>query len=193
MRLEEIDAGDTLGHRALIGFISLVSGMRLPDAARVAFYHQEFLGGTLGSWTQATMRGPSDWRIGERELMAALVAKWNSCAFCTGAHSAIAAKDIDPSLVQAAMNDFEAADISPKLKAMLKFLQKMTREPVTLTAADARSVLQTGVTKQALEDGIAVGALFNIVTRYADALSFAMPSSEEFDKAAVMLLKRGYG
>jgi hypothetical protein len=27
MRLEEIDAGDTLGHRALIGFISLVSGM----------------------------------------------------------------------------------------------------------------------------------------------------------------------
>jgi alkylhydroperoxidase family enzyme len=125
--------------------------------------------------------------------MAALVAKWNSCAFCTGAHSAIAAKDIDPSLVQAAMNDFEAADISPKLKAMLKFLQKMTREPVTLTAADARSVLQTGVTKQALEDGIAVGALFNIVTRYADALSFAMPSSEEFDKAAVMLLKRGYG
>ena len=76
---------------------------------------------------------------------------------------------------------------------MLKFLQKMTREPVTLTATDARSVLQTGVTKQALEGGIAVGALFNIVTRYADALSFAMPSSEEFDKAAVMLLKRGYG
>jgi len=193
MRLEEIDAGDTLGHRALIGFISLVSGMRLPDAARVAFYHQEFLGGTLGGWTQATMRGPSDWRIGERELMAALVAKWNSCAFCTGAHSAIAAKDLDPSLVQAAMSDFEAADISPQLKAMLKFLQKMTREPVTLTAADARSVLQAGVPKQALEDGIAVGALFNIVTRYADALSFAMPSSEEFDKAAVMLLKRGYG
>jgi uncharacterized peroxidase-related enzyme len=192
MRLNEIDRGDTLGHRALIGFISLVSGMRLPDAARVAFYHQDFLGGTLGGWTQATMRGPSEWRIGERELMAALVAKWNSCAFCTAAHSAIATKDLDPVFVQGAMVDFDGADMHPPMKAMLRFLRKMTLEPAALTGGDARSVLDAGVTKQGLEDGIAVGALFNIVTRYADALAFAMPTSEEFDKAAVMLLKRGY-
>lgn len=37
-----------------------------------------------------------------------------------------------------------------------------------------------------------MGTLFNIMTRYADALGFAMPTTEEFDKAAVMLLKRGY-
>ncbi len=33
MRLPEIDRGDGLGSRLLIGFISTVSGMRLPDAA----------------------------------------------------------------------------------------------------------------------------------------------------------------
>ena len=192
MRLAEIDRGDTFGHRSLIGFISLVSGMRLPDAARVAFYHQDFLGQTLGGWTQATMRGVSDWRVGERELMAGLVAKWNSCAFCTGAHSAIAAKDLPGPLVDAAMADFETADLSPGLEAMLRFLQKMTRDPDSLTPADARAVLEAGVALQAFEDGIAVGTLFNIVTRYADALGFAMPTTEEFDKAAVMLLKRGY-
>jgi hypothetical protein len=40
---------------------------------------------------------------------------------------------------------------------------------------------------------MAVCALFNIVTRYADALGFALPTLGEFDKAAGMLLKRGYG
>jgi hypothetical protein len=38
-----------------------------------------------------------------------------------------------------------------------------------------------------------VGTLFNIITRYADALGFAIPSAEGFDRAAAMLLKRGYG
>jgi hypothetical protein len=31
-----------------------------------------------------------------------------------------------------------------------------------------------------------------IVTRYADALDFAMPTPQEFERAAKMLLKRGY-
>jgi hypothetical protein len=37
-----------------------------------------------------------------------------------------------------------------------------------------------------------VDTLFNIITRYAGALDFALPSAEEFDRVANMLLKRGY-
>ena len=43
MRLREIDRGDGVFNSLLISFISLVSRMRLPDAARVAFYHKGFL------------------------------------------------------------------------------------------------------------------------------------------------------
>lgn len=139
------------------------------------------------------MRGPSEWRIGERELMAALVAKWNSCRFCVGAHRAIAAKDLPKAVVDAALTDFEASPLSPQMKAMLRFLQRMTLQPGHLTADDARSVLRAGVSRPSFEDAVAVAALFNIVTRYADALAFAMPTDDEFDKAAGMLLKRGYG
>ncbi len=57
MRLPEIDRGDGFANRLLINFISMVSGMRLPDAARVAFYHKKFFGVSMGAWTQATMRG----------------------------------------------------------------------------------------------------------------------------------------
>jgi hypothetical protein len=41
-------------------------------------------------------------------------------------------------------------------------------------------------------DAIPVGTVFGIVTRYAEALDFAIPTPEEFESAANMLLKRGY-
>jgi uncharacterized peroxidase-related enzyme len=192
MRLSEIDRGDGFVNRLLIGLISIMSRMRLPDAARVAFYHKEFFGVPMGAWTHAAMRGPSLWSVGERELMAAMVAKWNTCAFCVGAHGAIAAKEMQRPLVDAALADFRTAPISGSLKATLAFLEIMTLRPVTLTAEDAKAVFRAGVNAEALTDAVAVGALFNIVTRYADALDFAIPTSDEFDRAAIMLLKRGY-
>jgi hypothetical protein len=49
------------------------------------------------------------------------------------------------------------------------------------------------VTREALTDAIAVACLFNIITRYADVLDFAIPTADEFARAGGMLLKRGYG
>src|ERR1700740_669291 len=141
MRLHDIERGDGVFNRLLIGFISFVTRMRLPDAARVAFYHREFFSAPMGAWTQAAMRGPSSWSVSERELMAALVAKWNSCAFCVGAHGAVAAKEIQQSAVDAALADFRTAPISENLKATLAFLEILTLRPMDLTAEDARAVL----------------------------------------------------
>lgn len=192
MRLPEVERGDSLRHRMLIATISRVSGMRLPDAARVAFYRQDFAGPSIGAWTQKTMRGPSGWSVSERELMAAMVATWNSCPFCIGAHSAVAVRGMDKDLLDAALADYRTARIPEKLKAALVFIEKMTRTPDDLTKDDARAALKAGVTRNELEDAAAVAALFAIVTRYANALDFDIPTPDNFDKAAGMLLRRGY-
>jgi uncharacterized peroxidase-related enzyme len=192
MRLREIERGDGLVNRLLIRFISIVSRMRLPDAARVAFYHKEFFGTPMGDWTQAAMRGPSPWSVAERELMACMVAKWNACAFCVGAHGAVAANEMQRPAVNEVISDFHAAPISGRLKSALAFLEVMTLCPKDLKAEHAKAALSAGVSAEALIDAIAVGALFGIVTRYADALDFEMPTPEEFERAANMLLKRGY-
>jgi uncharacterized peroxidase-related enzyme len=191
MRLREVERGDGVANRVLIKFISVVSRMRLPDAARVAFYHRDF-GGPLNAWTHATMRGPSMWTVSEREMMATMVAKWNSSAFCMGAHRSIATKQLSPALVDDILEDFRTAPIANGLKETLAFLEKMTMRPRDLTPADARSVLRAGVTGEALTDAIAVAALFNVISRYADALDFEIPTPEEFDRAGDFLLKRGY-
>lgn len=192
MRLTEVERGDSTWHRVLIGMISRVSGMRLPDAARVAFYDQGFAGPTLGEWTQRTMRGPSSWSISERELMAACVAAWNSCPFCVGAHGAIAVRGLDRDVVERTLADYATAPISGRLRAALTFVEKMTREPDALTAADVEAAHRAGIDAGALRDAAAVAAVFNVITRYANALDFAIPTEEEFDKSAGMLLRRGY-
>ena len=91
--------------------------MRLPDAARVAFYHKDFFSVPMGAWTQAAMRGPSPWSVAERELMACMVAKWNACAFCVGAHGAVAAKEMQGPAIDEVISDFRTAPISRSLKA----------------------------------------------------------------------------
>lgn len=41
--------------------------------------------------------------------MAAMVAKWNSCTFCVGAHGAIAAKEMPRRLVDDTLGNFRGA------------------------------------------------------------------------------------
>ena len=189
MRLVEVERGDRPVWRLLIWFISLVSGMRLPDAARIVLYHRQFFGDPMSRWTHMAMRGASDWTVGERELMAAMTAKWNACQFCVGAHGAIAARVLGRPVVDAALQDVQ---LPARLRATLAFLEVLTRTPDTLTPEDARRVLRQGISPQALEDAIAVAALFNVIGRCADALDYEVPGDTDFDRAAKRLLARGY-
>lgn len=192
MRLPEVERGDGLRTRALIRIISLALGARLPDAARVAFYHKDFVGGPLGAWTQAAMRGPSEWSVAERELMAAMVATWNTCPFCIGAHRAIAVRGMDKAVADACLADYHTAPIPEPLRATLAFLEVLTLRPDELRAGHAQAAIDAGVTRRQLTDAAAVAAVFNTITRYANALDFTIPTDAEFDKAAAMMLKRGY-
>ena len=196
MRLPEVERGDRLRWRLLIQFISLMSGMRLPDAARIVFYHKEFFGDPLSLWTHMAMRGASEWTVGERELMAAMTANWNACAFCVGAHGAIAARVLGRPTVDLALAGAGRTELPPglpaRLRATVAFLEDLTRTPDTMTAHDAQTVLRQGITPEALEDAIAATALFNIIGRCADALRYDMPSARDFDRAAKRLLAQGY-
>ena len=81
MRLRRLDHGHRLPQKLLIGLIGLVNRRRAPDIIRTLFYRPEFLGRPLSAWTQAVMRGPSEWSVAERELFAAFTSKLNQCVF----------------------------------------------------------------------------------------------------------------
>ena len=61
--------------------------------------------------------------------MACMIAKWNACAFCVGAHGAVAAKEMQRPAVDEVFSDFRTAPISERLKPALAFLEVMTLRP----------------------------------------------------------------
>jgi alkylhydroperoxidase family enzyme len=75
---------------------------------------------------------------------------------------------------------------------MLGFLEKLTLAPEALSADDARTLRNDGLSESAIEDAIHVCVLFNVYDRLADAFDFDIPDRRGFAASASMLLKRGY-
>ena len=75
---------------------------------------------------------------------------------------------------------------------MLEFLEKLTRRPESVGPADAKSVLDAGVSAQAFVDALYVQAMFQFITRCADAFSFEIPPDAAFLSSAKTLLRFGY-
>jgi hypothetical protein len=80
MRLHVVERGH-VPDRLLYGVIRTLSGFRAPDVVRTLRYRKAFFGAAHGAHTQASMRGPSSWSVGERELFAAFVSRLNHCHF----------------------------------------------------------------------------------------------------------------
>jgi len=192
MRLEVLNRGYGPGTKLLFAAIRLFSRHPVPDAAKLVFYRPDFYGSRAKEFTHEAMRGPSPWSVGDRELMAAYVSKVNECAFCIGAHTATAGQAYqDGSKVAAVLADLESAPVEGGLRATLRMLGKLTREG-KVGAEDMRQVLSAGVSRQQIEDALAVCAAFNTTDRLADAFGFEMLSPESFEAGAKYLLKRGY-
>lgn len=192
MRLQILDSGHSFGTKVLFALIRTVSRQPVLDVVKLVRYRTDFYGTPMSAVTQETMRGPSAWSIGDRELMAAFVAKTNQCEFCLKAHSAVAQRAYgDRKTVSKALADPNTAAIEEPLRATLFMLGKLTREH-TLSADDMRAVLAAGASRQQIEDALAVCFSFNVIVRLAGAFGFSVPGSGAFDAGAKYLLSRGY-
>ena len=138
------------------------------------------------------MRGPSDWSVGDRELMAAIVSKANASPFCIAAHTATSSLWYrDAAKVAATLDDLDNAPVEEPLRATLRMLAKLTSEN-TIDADDIRAVLAAGATPAQIEDALAVGLAFGITARLANAFDFDIASPAAMNAGAAHLLRRGY-
>lgn len=81
MRLDALDHGHKLPEKAFLGVIRLTSRQSAPDVVKLLLYRRDFFGDPINEAFEAAMRGPSDWSVGDRELMASFVSKANECEF----------------------------------------------------------------------------------------------------------------
>jgi AhpD family alkylhydroperoxidase len=193
MRLAILDAGHDLGTKALFALIRTVSREPVLDVIKLVKYRPDFYGKRMSAVTHEAMRGPSTWSVGDRELMAAFIAKTNQCEFCTKAHAAVAqgACHGDGKRISELLSDLDTAVIEEPLRATLIMLGKLTREH-SVNAEDMRAVLAAGASLAQIEDALAVCFSFNVIGRLADAFGFFVPGPKTFEAGAKYLLARGY-
>lgn len=131
----------------------------------------------LNELVDVLLRDSNSLTPGERELIATYVSSLNDCHYCQSIHGAIAAAHLadDEDLVQCVKRDFEAAEISSKLKSLLRIaahVQQGGKKVTTQAVADARA---EGATDLEIHDTVLISAAFCMYNRYVDGLATVQP------------------
>lgn len=106
---------------------------------------------------------------GERELIATYVSSLNDCHYCQSIHGAIAAAHLNDNedLVRRVKADFQHADISDKLKALLVIAAKVQKGGKNVTEDDIAGARSQGAT-----DLFTSGRLRSLSTRARTYFSY---------------------
>jgi uncharacterized peroxidase-related enzyme len=144
---------------------------------------------------EVLLRGPSTLTSGERELIATFVSSRNDCLFCQDSHRAAAAHNLggDYALVDAVKDDYQSADVSPKLKALLTIAGKVAESGLDVTTADVDLARAEGATDQEIHDAVLIAAAFCMFNRYVDGLATWTPTEPEmYDVMGKRMAHEGY-
>jgi uncharacterized peroxidase-related enzyme len=149
----------------------------------------------LNELVDVLLCGPSTLSQGERELIATYVSARNDCTYCHSIHGAIAAYRLsgDEHLVQCVRTDFEHAEISEKLKALLAIAGKVQLGGKNVTADDIARARDLGATDLEIHDTVLIAAFFCLANRYVDGLATWTPEDPDFYRQrAAVVAANGY-
>jgi len=122
---------------------------------------------------------PNSLAPGERELIATYVSSQNDCYFCQTSHGAAAACHLGGGeIVKQVKTDFETAQVSPKLKALLAIAGKVQQSGKSVTSSDIGRARALGATDLEIHDAVLIAAAFCMFNRYVDGLGTWQPHDE---------------
>lgn len=167
----------------------------LPADAGVAHVYRAHID-EYRPWIQMgdkVMTGDSPLTRAERELIATFVSGLNGCDYCRASHVAtMTALGLDAPLIDQLVADIDGADVSDKLKPILKYCRKLTLSPAQLSPEDAEAVFAAGWDETALHSAIAVTCRFNFMNRLVMGHGLAAPDAEKASRLAKARVKHGY-
>jgi uncharacterized peroxidase-related enzyme len=106
----------------------------------------------------------------EREMIAVAVSAVNHCHYCLTAHgAAVRQRAGDPVVGELIAQNYRAANLPARQKAMLDFAVKLTEAPDKIEEADREKLREAGFTDRDIWDIAAVVGFFNMSNRIAAA------------------------
>ena len=194
MRLAALERGHRLRARLFLAVARrMAGGEQADDVVKTILYRPELVGGpAFTTLLRESLRGPSEWSQGERELFAAATSQANACTFCADIHSRTATLILGSEVTPQIVADAEHADFRVEAKAMIRLIEKVSQYPELVTTQDVEMVRAAGVSEAAIEDGLAVCFAFNLINRLADAFGYDWDNERHRDQGARALVRFGY-
>ena len=119
----------------------------------------------------------------EREMIAVVVSSINKCFYCLTAHGA-AVRELsgDPVFGEMLVMNWRAADLEHRHRAMLAFVEKMTKTSYEVAEFDREALRDAGFSERDIWDIANVAGFFNMTNRVASATD--MRPNEEYHAQA---------
>jgi uncharacterized peroxidase-related enzyme len=119
---------------------------------------------------------------GERELIGTYVSYLNDCFFCQNVHGAIAGHylNCDIQRIDGIKHDFNSADLSGKMKALLSIAGSVQKGGKYVTETQIEEAKMNGATDKEIHDTVLIAASFCMFNRYVDGLGTWAPQDREF-------------
>jgi uncharacterized peroxidase-related enzyme len=106
----------------------------------------------------------------EREMIAVAVSSVNHCHYCLTSHgAAVRLRAKDPEMGELISQNYRAADLPPRQKAMLDFAVMLTEAPDKIEEVDRAELREAGFSDRDIWDIAAVAAFYNMSNRLAAA------------------------
>jgi uncharacterized peroxidase-related enzyme len=106
----------------------------------------------------------------EREMIAVAVSAVNHCHYCLAAHgAAVRQRAGDPLMGELIAQNYRAAALPARQKAMLDFAVKLTEAPDKIEESDREALRKAGFSDRDIWDIAAVAGFFNMSNRIAVA------------------------
>ena len=117
------------------------------------------------------MLAPSGLSKLEREMIAVVVSSQNRCYYCLTAHgAAVRQLSGDPVLAEMLVQNYRAAELGPRHRAMLDFAVKLTDAPWRVEEPDRARLRSAGFSDRDIWDVAAVASFFSMSNRMASAV-----------------------
>lgn len=106
----------------------------------------------------------------EREMIAVVVSSINKCFYCLTAHgAAVRQLSGDPKLGEMLVMNWRVADLPYRQRAMLSFVEKMTKASADIAEYDREALRDAGFSERDIWDIANVAGFFNMTNRVASA------------------------
>ena len=129
---------------------------------------------------EVLLYGPHTLTPAEREMIATYVSSQNDCYYCQSCHGSTAAQHLggspaDYKLIDQVKQNYEAAPVSDKMKALLAIAGKVQKGGKHVTTDDVERARRHGATDKEIHDTVLIAAAFCLFNRYVDGLATWQP------------------